>query len=77
MPLASVSMAIGLFIFSHSNNLYTMIIGQLLAGFGCAFSFVGLLMVANRWFDEKYYPTLVGMCQFMACIGPIYGQADC
>ena len=29
-------------------------------------------MVANRWFDEKYY-LLWLVCQFMA-MGPIYGQ---
>ena len=44
-------------------------------GTGSSFAFVGVLVVADRWFDGKYFAMLVGVTQLMAVVGAVVGEA--
>lgn len=49
--------------------------GRFLIGFTSAFSFVGTLVLASRWFAAKHFALITGLVQFMGSFGAIAGAA--
>ena len=43
-------------------------------GFGSAFAFIGVLVIANDWFDRRHFAFLVGLAQLIAAFGAMVGQ---
>ena len=65
---------IGSIIFSLADNVYLAYLGRGLVGAGAAFSFVGALNMAARWFPSRF-AVLGGWAQMMGSAGGFVGQA--
>ena len=65
---------IGSIIFSLADSLYLAYLGRGLVGAGAAFSFVGALNMAARWFPSRF-ALLGGWAQMMGSVGGFVGQA--
>ena len=65
---------IGSIIFSLADSLYVAYLGRGLVGAGAAFSFVGALNMAARWFPSRF-ALLGGWAQMMGSAGGFVGQA--
>ena len=65
---------IGSIIFSLADSLYLAYLGRGLVGAGAAFSFVGALNMAARWFPSRF-ALLGGWAQMMGSVGGFIGQA--
>ena len=74
LTAASFFCAFGILFFSLTKSIYPAAIGRFLMGIGSSFAFIGVLVVASRWFDKKYFPVFVGITQFLASIGAIAGE---
>ena len=74
IPAAIVICAAGAFAFGLTETLTWACIGRFLMGIGSAFAFVGVVVVAARWFPEKLFAFLVGMAQFIAAMGALGGS---
>ena len=66
--------AIGAFFFGSTTAFAPAAMGRFLMGIGSAFAFIGVLVVAARWFDRRYFALLVGIGQFLAAIGALGGE---
>jgi predicted MFS family arabinose efflux permease len=73
--IAISALAAGNVMFAASSDLYLLALARFLMGFGSAFAFVGVLVVAKSCFEVRYFPLLVGITQFMAAIGAMIGEA--
>ena len=65
---------IGSIVFSLAENVYVAYLGRGLVGAGAAFSFVGALNMAARWFPSRF-AVLGGWAQMMGSVGGFVGQA--
>ena len=65
---------IGSVVFSLAENVYVAYLGRGLVGAGAAFSFVGALNMAARWFPYRF-AVLGGWAQMMGSVGGFVGQA--
>ena len=65
---------IGSVVFSLAENVYVAYLGRGLVGAGAAFSFVGALNMAARWFPSRF-AVLGGWAQMMGSVGGFVGQA--
>lgn len=65
---------LGCLIFSIADNIYSAYLGRALVGAGAAFSFVGALNMAARWFPSRF-AVLGGWAQMMGSAGGFVGQA--
>jgi MFS family permease len=74
LMLATALCSIGSFVFSISHTPLELALARFLTGFGSAFAFVGVLVIANEWFDKKHFAMLVGIAQLLAAIGAMAGQ---
>ncbi len=75
LTIASILCAFGTLLFAVAETVYLAALGRFLVGIGSAFAFVGVLVIAARWFDGKYFAFLVGMTQLLAVLGAICGAA--
>ena len=66
--------AIGIFVFSHAEQLNWAICGRTLTGVGVSFATVAYLKLASTWFAKKYYAVLTSILVAAAMIGAICGQ---
>lgn len=74
--ILTVSMGLctmGTFIFGLSNNIYFADIAFLIIGVASSTAFVGALVLVARWFPAKHFAMLVGLVQFLGCLGAIVG----
>lgn len=71
---AALICSIGAFAFAFTHHLVWAALGRFLMGFGSAFAFVGVLVVAARWFPPRYFAFLVGVAQFLAALGALLGE---
>lgn len=71
---AAVICALGTLFFSFTETVVLGAIGRFFMGIGSSFAFIGVLVVAARWFDGKYFAFLVGLAQFLAALGAISGE---
>lgn len=65
--------AMGALFFSLTQSVAWAALGRFLMGIGSAFAFVGVLVVASKWFPHKYFALLVGIAQFLAAMGALSG----
>lgn len=66
--------ALGSLVFGLATNYYFGCLARLLTGFGSAFAFVSVLVVASDLFDNKYFALLTGITQMLAAFGAMLGQ---
>ncbi|NGX51590.1 MAG: putative sulfoacetate transporter SauU [Chlamydiae bacterium] len=66
--------SVGALFFGTTQDLYYAALGRFLMGIGSAFAFVGVLVVAARWFPGRYFALLVGVAQLLAAVGALLGE---
>ena len=71
---AAMICAAGALFFGLTGNIYLAAIGRFFMGIGSAFAFVGVLVVATRWFPPYYFAFLVGIAQLLAAFGALGGE---
>tara|TARA_R110000868_G_scaffold8205_3_gene42570 strand:- start:158834 stop:160132 length:1299 start_codon:yes stop_codon:yes gene_type:complete len=71
MIFATLCCALATFLFAHATSFPTAFIGRFLMGFGSAFAFISLLVIASTWFPHKYFGFFAGMSQFIGTMGPV------
>ena len=74
ITFASAICALGALFFSLTESVFWAAIGRLCMGLGSSFAFIGVLVVAARWFEGKYFAFLVGVAQLLAALGAICGE---
>jgi MFS family permease len=62
-------------VFGLTDNFYVACAARWVIGFTSAFSFIGALLLASRWYPAKYYAMIAGLVQFMGSMGAIAGEA--
>jgi MFS family permease len=75
LTAASFLCALGVMFFSLTTSIYPAALGRFFMGIGSAFAFIGMLVVASRWFEKKLFPIFIGITQCVASLGAICGQA--
>ena len=70
---ASLVCVLGALFFGFTETAFWAAIGRFLMGVGSAFAFIGVLVVAARWFSEYYFAFLVGVTQLLAAGGAMCG----
>ncbi len=71
---ACVICVLGALFFGLTETAFWAAIGRFLMGVGSAFAFIGVLVVAARWFTEFYFAFLVGVAQLLAALGAVCGE---
>ena len=74
ITLSILVCALGCVIFGLATNYYLGCVARLLTGFGSAFAFVSVLVVASDLFKSKYFALLAGITQMLAAFGAMLGQ---
>lgn len=74
ISLAVFICTLGALLFCKANSYGVAALGRLLMGVGGAFSFVGVLIIASRWFPAKYFALIAGLLQLLGSVGAIAGQ---
>ncbi len=64
---------VGALFFGSTHTVLLLSLGRLLMGIGSAFAFIGVLVVAARWFPLHYFAFLVGIAQLLAALGAMGG----
>ncbi len=67
----AVVSALGCWMFAHSQDLASGMLGRSLMGGGCSFVFVASVQLANRWFPERYFGMMVGFAETAGMVGAI------
>ena len=75
LVIAIATLAIGNVLFASFDYIWLLALARFLMGFGSAFAFVGVLVVAKNCFPAVYFPFLVGITQLMAAVGAMFGEA--
>ncbi len=73
ITLALIICSIGALFFSSTHHVAALALGRFLMGIGSAFAFIGVLIVAARWFHQRHFALLVGLAQLLAAIGAMGG----
>lgn len=74
LTIASCVCALGALFFGLTETVFWAALGRFLMGIGSAFAFIGVLVVAARWFEGYYFALLVGCAQLLAALGAISGE---
>lgn len=74
MTVAVVLCTLGCIFFGLTESRWFAALGRVFMGIGSAFSFIGTLVLASRWFPPKYYALLVGIAQALSSVGAILGE---
>jgi len=74
ITFAAIICTIGSFFFAFTHHVVWAGLGRFMMGIGSAFAFVGVLIVAARWFPRRYFAFLVGIAQFLAAMGALCGE---
>lgn len=74
LTFAILICALGTLAFTFTNQSELAATGRFMMGIGSAFSFVGVLVLAARWFPPRYYALLVGLAQMLSSIGAMLGE---
>ena len=72
--IATLACAFGSLLFSTNHTALGLACARFITGFGSAFAFVGVLVIADQWFEARYFPLLVGIAQLLAAIGAMLGE---
>jgi len=71
---AALICTIGAFFFAFTHHVAWAAFGRFLMGIGSSFAFVGVLIVAARWFPPRYFAFLVGVAQLLGALGALCGE---
>ena len=71
---ALIFCALGAFLFSTAHHFYVGALARLLMGFGSAFAFVSVLVVASDLFNKQHFALITGITQSLAALGAMVGQ---
>ena len=71
LAFASLTCAVGTFLFAISHALGLAKIGRLLMGAGSSFGFVGMVYVCSNWFPSKRLALLVGLGNSIGMLGAL------
>ncbi|MBT4885127.1 MAG: MFS transporter [Legionellales bacterium] len=74
LTIASAICTLGIFVFVVTKSAILLAAGRFITGFGSAFAFIGVLIMAKEWFDKKYFSILVGIAQLIAALGAMFGE---
>lgn len=74
ISLAAAVCGIGSFAFGMTTDVYMAGLGRFFMGIGSSFAFVGVLVVATRWFAPRHFALLVGIAQLLAAMGALAGE---
>lgn len=72
---ATLICAIATLVFGLTDSTILAGLARLFIGFASAFAFVGTLVLVSRWFAPRYFAFIIGLVQFMGCVGAIGGEA--
>jgi len=75
MALAAAACGAGCVLFALGGGLWGLFSGRLLIGAAAAFSLVGTMAVAGRWFPPRRFALLSGFAMLMGMVGAVFGQA--
>lgn len=64
----------GTLMLAITTNIGVASVGSFIMGMGQAFAFVGVLILAARWYSAKYFALIVGLVQLMGSLGAIVGE---
>jgi len=73
LTIATGLLTLGSFIFSLSSNFLFSELGRICMGAGASFSFVGVLTLARKWFNEKTFSIINGLTMAIGTLGAILG----
>lgn len=73
ITIAIFGCAVGAFFFGNMHTAAWAAFARLIMGFGSAFAFTGVLVVAARWFRPHHFAMLGGFAQFFAAFGAMGG----
>lgn len=65
---------LGAFFFGFTTTVVLASLGRFFMGIGSAFAFIGVLVVAVRWFPPYYFAFFVGIAQLIAALGAMGGE---
>ncbi len=71
LPLAIC--IVGGFLFALAPNFYFATFARIFMGFGSAFAFIGVLVVASHVFSKRYFTLIAGVTQMLAALGAMCG----
>ena len=74
VTIAAVICGLGALFFGSTQTFGMAVLGRFFMGFGSAFAFICVLVVAARWFAKGAFALLVGIAQFLAAIGALSGE---
>ncbi len=74
LSLSILICSLGAYFFGETTTVYFAGLGRFMMGFGSAFAFIGVLVVASQWFEKKYFAFLVGIAQLLAALGAMGGE---
>lgn len=66
---------VGVFWLASAQSFLPALFSRFLIGFGSAFAFVSLLVIALNWFPQKHFGFLSGVAQFLGAVGPMVAGA--
>ena len=72
--MATLACSLGSLLFSVSHSIWSLAGARFITGFGSAFAFVGVLVIADQWFEARFFPILVGIAQLLAALGAMVGE---
>jgi len=75
MAGAGLACAAGCVLFATGATLAAVTVGRFLVGASAAFSLVGAMAVAGRWFPANRFAVLSGWAMAMGMVGGVFGQA--
>ncbi len=64
---------VGGFLFGLAPNFYLATCARIFMGFGSAFAFIGVLVVASHVFSKHYFTLITGITQMLAALGAMCG----
>lgn len=72
--IAIILCVLGNLLFATTTMALWLGIARIGIGIGSAFSFIAVLVIADRWFPSKFFALLVGIAQLIAAIGAMGGE---
>jgi MFS family permease len=74
LALASILCALGTLLVAQSEQVFYLKLGRAFTGMGSACAYIGVLFLGKRWFAARYFFLVVGITQFLGCMGAVFGQ---
>jgi MFS family permease len=72
ITLAVLCCGLATLAFAYTHSIYIASLTRFCIGAASAFAFVGPLVLATHWFEEKHLSTVAGIIQAVGCLGAIF-----